>query len=382
MKSQKALFNLRENSHYLNCAYKAPLLKSSEAACIKALIREQNPADITSEDFFNQIEEIRKAFSTLINSDPHNIAIIPSTSYGFATVLNNVPPKKDGNAVCIQDEFPSGYFALERWCKENDNNLLIARPNSIQKSGKSWNENILDQINDKTSVVLMSSIHWMNGLKFDLESIGEKCRKHDAIFIIDGSQSVGAMPIDVQKFNIDALICASYKWLFGPYSMSLAYINDKFDDGSPLEESWMNRSNAYDFSSLANYDSNYRAGAARFNVGQTSNLILAPMLLTSLHQINDWKPENIQAYGKELTRPLIQYLNELGVELEDEKYRTNHLFALDLPMDINMETLKNNLKANQVFVSVRGQYIRVSVNVFNDQDDIEKLIEVIQKSVA
>lgn len=382
MNSQKHLFNLRKHSHYLNCAYKAPLLKSAEAACLKALTRESNPSDIKTDDFFNDVIAIKAAFSTLIHGDPDHVVVIPSTSYGFASVLNNITPKKNGYAICIQDEFPSGYFAIHNWCRKNDNTLLIASPKEGNPLGKSWNESILSKINNDTSVVIMSSVHWMNGLKFDLEAIGEKCKKHGAYLIVDGSQSVGAMPMDVKKYNIDALICASYKWLFGPYSMALAYINEKFDQGVPLEESWMNRTNAKNFSALANYDANYQPGAARYNVGETSNLLLAPILLNGLNQINSWNPKKIQHYCTELTQPLIQYLNENGLEMEEDNYRSPHLFALELPSDVDSDFLKRNLSAHNVYVSVRGKYIRVSVNVFNDEADIDTLIQVIKETVG
>ncbi|MCB0621142.1 MAG: aminotransferase class V-fold PLP-dependent enzyme, partial [Saprospiraceae bacterium] len=78
-----------------------------------------------------------------------------------------------------------------------------------------WNQRILEQIDDRTSVVLLSSAHWMNGLRFDLKAIGQRCREVGAKFLVDGTQSVGVLPIDVQDLHIDALICATYKWLLG-----------------------------------------------------------------------------------------------------------------------------------------------------------------------
>src|SRR5690606_18561046 len=134
----------------------------------------------------------------------------------------------------------------------------------------------------------ISSVHWMNGLRFDLKAIGEKCSSVGARFIVDGTQSVGALPMDVEEFKIDALICATYKWLLGPYSLGLVFMGKAFDDGVPLEESWMNRKNSMDFSTLTHYESEYEESAARYNVGETSNFILMPMLRESLAQINSW----------------------------------------------------------------------------------------------
>lgn len=379
MKCQKELFSLKEKIHYLNCAYKGPLLKSSEEACIKALIRDRNPIDLTVDDFFKDGEIARGYFSDIINAAPENIAIIPSTSYGFSTVLNNIVGKKSGNAITIENEFPSGYFSLKTWCKENNNELIIVAPDdNLDQIGENWNSKILDQITDETSVVLISSVHWMNGLRFDLKQIGQKCKDVGAKLIVDGTQSVGVINMDVNDYNISALVCATYKWLFGPYSVALAYISDDFKDGKPLEESWINRANSDNFSALTDYNDTYRPNAGRYNVGESSNFTLMPMLKESLKQIIEWNPNEIEAYCKTLIRPLIDYLESLGIVFENDMYFSNHLFALQLPTNIDLEILKNNLAKNNVYTSVRGSHLRVSVNVFNDDSDIQKLIEVIE----
>ena len=382
MKSQKHLFSLQPNIHYLNCAYKAPLLKAAEEACKETLIRERNPFNIEPIDFFTTNEKVRAMFAKLIGSEAKNIAIMPSTSYGFASVLGNIRGKENGNALTLQDEFPSGYFSLQRWCRENENELRIAKPGSGNIQGESWNEDILNQIDEQTSVVLMSSVHWMNGLRFDLKKIGQRCREVGAKFIVDGTQSVGAIPMDVHSNYIDALVGATYKWLFGTYSIALAYISDEFENGQPLEESWMNRVNSKDFTQLTSYSDEYNPGAGKYNVGEKSNLIAMPILKESLKQILEWGPGNIQAYCSNLIQPLLEYLREIGVELEGKEYFSNHIFALSLPDNMDEELLKANLAKNNIYISIRGGKLRVSVNVFNEEADIIKLISVMEQTMA
>ena len=380
MQNQKHLFSLNPDIHYLNCAYKAPLLKAAEEACIRALIKERNPADIGVNDFFDNLETVKTNFGSIVNCNPQNVAVMPSSSYGFASVLNNIDGKQNGNAVTIKDEFPSGYFALEKWCKQHYNKLEVIQPEGTGQLGENWNNRILDAIDNKTSVVLLSSVHWMSGLKFNLKAIGEKCKQVGAKLIVDGTQSVGALPIDVNSLGIDALICAAYKWLFGPYSTALAYISDEFQYGSPIEESWMNRGNAHVFSELTNYDSSYQPRAARYNVGQTSNFILMPILKTGLKQIIEWRPENIQAYCKQLIKPLLTYLDEIGGMVEAERYFSNHLFALKLPKSVDLALLKAIFEERQIIISLRGENLRIAINVFNTEEDIQQLVSAIESA--
>ena len=82
-----------DNVHYLNCAYKAPLLKSSEKAAIDALIKDRNPFKLTPDDFFNDVNNVKTLFGNLINCHKDNIALIPSSSYGFSTALKNIKAK-------------------------------------------------------------------------------------------------------------------------------------------------------------------------------------------------------------------------------------------------------------------------------------------------
>ena len=375
MNCQRDAFQLRPNVHYLNNAYKAPLLKVAENAAIEALQKARNPQDISPESFFSETEEVQKSFASIINAKPEEIAIIPSVSYAICSVLANLPCKPGQHAITVQDEFPSDFFAIERWCKEHDAPLKVIGPDpEASQMGPSWHEKLLAAINPSTAVVVISSVHWANGLKFDLETIGNRCHEVGAILIVDGTQSVGALPIDVQQCKIDVLICADYKWLLGPYSLGLAYIGPAFHEGRPLEESWMNRTNAKDFSSLADYGPNYTAAAGRYNVGETSNFILMPMLNASLHKILEWGPENIQAYAGRLRQPLMDYLHSHHFDLEAPHYTANHLFGLKMPPQYDPEKVKAALTAQNIILSRRGNRLRISVNVYNTEADIEALI--------
>ena len=379
MTSQKHLFDLPDNIHYLNGAYMSPIMKSVFEAGITGMNRKMNPWTIQPEDFFSQAELVKEKFGKIIHADPKQIAIVPSASYGLKAAIDNIPLSGGSHVVTIANEFPSDYYTILEWCKKNQKELrIIAAPETRESFGADWTASLLDAIKTDTAAVVISTIHWTYGTRFNLKAIGEKCRTVNARFIADGTQSVGALPIDVKEYKIDALVCAAYKWLLGPYSIGLAYYDEVYNYGTPIEDSWMNRANASDFSTLSNYVDEFKPGAARYNVGEFSNHILIPMLDRSLQQLNEWGIQAVQEYCTNLIQPLLTYLKSNNYWIEQDDYRVNHLFGILLPPSVNKTMLVEKLKSQNIFVSVRGNALRISPNVYNTKEDIEALISALQ----
>ena len=223
----------------------------------------------------------------------------------------------------------------------------------------------------------MGNVHWADGTRFDLLQIRKRCNDVGSKLIIDGTQSVGALPFDLTRIKPDALVCAGYKWLMGPYSIGLAYYNESFDNGIPIEENWINRKLSEDFAGLVQYNNDYQSGALRYEVGERSNFILVPMMTEALKKINEWQPECIQSYCKAITSNGIERLHEAGFWIEDEKFRGQHLFGIRPPKGTLIDTVREKLKRKKISVSVRGNSLRVSPNVYNSQADFEKLVKVL-----
>ena len=376
LKSKKHLFNLSKNVAYLNGAYMSPLLKSVEQIGIDSISIKGNPQNLTESDFFSGQVILKKKFAQLIGaSDYQNIAIIPSVSYGISTVANNIALQKGDEVLVLKEQFPSNIYAWKRKEKETGCIIkMIEAPEIGPERAKKWNESLTNAINKKTKVVAIPQLHWADGTFFDLKAIREKTNLVNAYLIIDGTQSVGAFPFSVKDIQPDALICAGYKWLMGPYSSGVAYYSDRFNDGLPIEESWMIHEGREDFSQLVNYNYNYTSKAGRYDVGQSSNFILNPMLSEGINQVLEWTPRFIQSYCQSICIDAINELRRLGCFIEEEAYRGNHLFGVYLPQHLDLSELKNRLKKNNIFVSFRGNAVRVSPNIYNTKEDLMKLV--------
>ena len=373
---QKELFDLEDNVTYLNGAYMSPQLKSVEKAGLQAILKKGRPYQITSEHFLDQRKVLREKFANLIEAEDYrNIAIIPSASYGIASVANNIKLRQGDEIVLVTEQFPSNVYVWKRLAEKSGATLrFVAPPNDFTDRGQRWNQEILKAINPKTAVVAMAHVHWADGTLFDLETIREVTLKHRALLIIDGTQSVGALPFSVKALQPDALICAGYKWLMGPYSLGVAYYNDTFNDGEPIEDNWLNRLKSEDFSKLTQYQDAYQPKAERYIMGESSNFVLVPMLIKAIEQLLEWNPENVQHYCHDISNDAIKELRSLGCFIEEDAHRAKHLFGVYLPTTMSMEDIKARLIAANIYVSYRGSAIRISPNVYNTAVDFEKLV--------
>ena len=386
LQHQKHLFDIPEEITYLNIAAQSPSFKAIYEAGLEGLKQKNRPYSITISDYFEPVTELKKLFAELVDVDDYNrIATIPAVSYGIATVANNIKLNAGDEIIVIHEQFPSNIYAWQKLAdKYNAVIKTIKAPNTDVNRVKQWNESIIDAITDKTAVVAMGNIHWSNGSLFDLKTIRKKTKTHNALLIIDGSQSVGVLPFSVKEIQPDALICAGYKWLFGPYGCAYAYYGAYFDNGVPIEENWSNRLNSENFSGLTNYESQYKPLANRYSVGESGNFIYVRMQIAALKQVIEWSPKKIQEYCKSISADAVKDLRALGCVIEDDNYRSHHLFGIKLPDDLDVTILKSALAEQHIFVSFRGNYIRISCHLFNTSEDFKKLVacmsSVLQKA--
>jgi selenocysteine lyase/cysteine desulfurase len=379
--TQADKFELPGNIHYLNGAYMSPQLKSVTAVGLESVQKKALPHKTTIEDFFDDTERIRQEFSKLINNAESNrIALVPSVSYGMANITNNI--NLSGREVVIAaEQFPSNVYPWMTAAREQGGKLVIVDPpQSNEQRGEKWNQLILDEITSNTEVLAISHAHWADGTRFDLMAMRKRTQDVGALLIIDGTQTVGAYPLDVEEIKPDALVCAGYKWLLGPYGLGLAYYGEFFDDGKPIEESWINRLNSENFGGLVEYEDAYQPGSLRFEVGEHSSFVLVPMLLEALKQLNEWQPDRIQAYCQRIVKEPLKRLQEAGFWVEDENWRTNHLFGVR-HQTMPIEKIKLALAERNIFVSFRGSAIRVAPYVHNTVDDLNVLTEVLLESI-
>ena len=381
--NQRQLFSIPDHISYLNTAYISPSFKAVEQAGIAAVLRKSQPFDIASSEFFEPVTEVKTLFAQLIDVDDFNrIATIPSVSYGIANVAKNIRLKKNDEILVLEEQFPSNVYEWQILAETYGAKLITIKvPKASKDWVKQWNEDILNAINDRTAVVAMAHVQWSNGVLFDLKAIREKSKAHHALLIIDGSQSVGALPFSVKEFQPDALICAGYKWLFGPYASGYAYFGPYFDNGIPIENNWCNRLNSENFAGLTSYEPQYKPLANRYAMGESGSFIAISMQREALKQILEWTPEAIQSYCKTISSDAVKALKALGCHVEADDKRAHHMFGIKLPKELDVNHFKLLLKQHHIYISFRGNYIRISCHLFNTKDDFNRLVKCMKEAL-
>ena len=380
---QRHHFSLPDDFHYLNCAYMGPLPKVAERAGIEGLRAKRFPQAIDPEDFFRPADELRARFARLINApEPNRVATVPSVSYAVSTIARNTGTGPGRNVVIVHEQFPGNVYPWRRLVEERGGELRVVQPAGDAVRGEGWTERILDRIDGGTVAVAMGTVHWTDGTRFDLRAVRERTREVGAAMILDGTQTVGAVPVDVQELAPDALIVAAYKWLLGPYSLSLAWFGERYLDGVPLEETWIGRRDSENFAGLVDYIDEYQPGALRFDVGQRSNFALIPALSASIDLVLEWRPERVSDYCRALMADAFPRLRDLGLRIEDDRWRSPHLFGLGVPEGVDTDRLKDSLGRHRVGVSFRGTSVRVSPNVYNGPTDVTALVSAFSEVMA
>ncbi|HSP86669.1 MAG TPA: aminotransferase class V-fold PLP-dependent enzyme [Ignavibacteriaceae bacterium] len=369
----KNLFELDKGVTYLNCANMSPLLKSVKEAGINALERRGKPWDLVSLDWFTDGEVLRKKAANIFRTTADNISFIPSASYGLATAAKNFHLKNSKSIILIEDQFPSNYYVWDNLSKKLDLKIITIK----KENDKLLTESILENINSETAIVAIPNCHWIDGSLIDLEKISKAIKEVNAHLVLDLSQSLGVLPINIDKIDPDFAVSVGYKWMLGPYSFGYMYVSPRWQDkGEPLEYNWSTRKGSEDFSTLTNYTSEYRTGARKFDMGEFSQFNTLRMAIAALDQILNWGVENIQSYTKILTN----YISEnLGKNINYQKPVTpnaGHIIAV--PIGNNAKGLKNKLSKNKIVVSYRGSFIRISPHLYNDISEIDKFINCLK----
>ena len=366
---QRDRFAIPEGVHYLNCAYMAPLSHDVIAAMDAGARAKASPWRYRPADFFTVSESFREKAARIAGVAADCIAIVPSASYGLAVAAANVPLARGQEVVTLAGQFPSNVYVWQELASR-----VGASVRAVERPSQScWSEAVLEAINANTGIVAVPHCHWADGRVVDLAAVGMKCREVGAALVLDLTQSLGAMPIDLAAVDPDFAVAACYKWLMGPYGTGMLYVAPRHHAGTPIEHNWINRAGSEDFARLVDYRADFQPGARRFDMGEKANPPLLMGAGAGLDFLAGFGVEAIAATLAAQTEALAARAAALGLEAAPVGTRAPHFLSLGFPAGVP-EGLTESLAAREVHVSLRGTSLRVTPHLYNDAADAEALI--------
>jgi selenocysteine lyase/cysteine desulfurase len=372
--SQRHLFDIPEDIAFFNIAYYSPQLNESTNRLLSGVRQKSHPWERVTDHFFDDADTIRTLAAKLFGGDSDGYAVVPSATYGVSTAARAIEPRlRPGDRILVAaEEFPANVFPWRRAAQETGASVVTV---PYPQDGD-WTRAIASRIDGSEKVVATANCHWTNGAYIDLPTIGQASRAAGSILVVDATQSLGVMPLSMDDVRPDFLVAAGYKWLLCPYGFSLLYVAEQWRNARPLEESWQARSNAKDFTSLANYSDTYMPGARRFEVSEKCTPTILPGAIAALEQIETWGIDNIAETLSAVNGRIGAHLERLGFRLPDAAQRCPHMLGALLP-EGTAGDLVSALRKEKIYISQRGNALRFAPHLHITSNDERRLTEAL-----
>jgi selenocysteine lyase/cysteine desulfurase len=376
--SQREQFDVPREICYLNSASYSPLpLRTLEAG--RAAVGRKGRHWTLDADFARrQHERTRSAAARLINADPADIALIPSISYGVATAAKGLTIARGSRVIVLENDHSSPVlewhhraeaqgFAVETVRQPADGDWTAAVLGVIERSGA-----------PPVGLASISSVHWSDGGLIDLEQVTAALRRHGALFLIDATQGVGVLAMDVNRLDPDFVLFPTYKWLIGPYGRAFLYVAKRHQGSIPLEQTAAARRNVRAENEVYFTDLSYLGDARRFDMGERDHFISLEMAAIGMEMVAEWGAPRIAQRLAMLTDGIEERVRSLGVNVIERRVRAPHILCLGFANGMP-KGLIEGLASDGVYVAARLGRLRVSPHVFNDEADAERFLAALTR---
>lgn len=360
---------------YFNTASRGPFAKSVHKAVADNLDLRMYAKHDDSHEAFATADQLRGDFAKLIGANRREVGVGLSTTFGLNIAAYGLPLKR-GDEVLVSDvEFPAVVYTWKAAAQTRGLKLKF-----VKSRDKCFDIDELERaITRRTRVVSLSFVQFFNGFKNDLKTIAEICKKHDIFFVVDGIQGMGAEAINVKKIGIDIFTSGCQKWMLATEGGGFFFLSDRVRDRIvPPFVSWLSVDWQVKFTDLFRYDLPYFDSARRFEMGYLATLNLYAMN-AAVKMFQQLGISNIQRHNHTLIDRLADYVRSNPYYRITSSMVAKHrssifTFTCDDVVNLHREILRNKI----ILVRREGS-IRVSVHLFNNKSDIDRLKAVLTR---
>lgn len=365
-------------THYLNSASQHPVSLGAIAAANRYLDYKSFSADTGYSNGGTYFAVLEK-YAALINAEPDEVAFVQSTTVGENLILKALGSPGTGGQIVTDDLHYVGSLPTYAQIAKGGVDVVTLR---ASRSGRIEVDQFERAITRDTRLVAISLVSMVNGFQHDLQAICEIAHQRGALVYADIVHAVGGMPFDVKRSGVDFCSAASYKWLMGEQGLGFLYARkDRLEE---IQRPWyghyqLDRRVDLGFpgeaAGAAVTDFDHVAGARGFFAMGSQANIVAAILDHSLDYLSAVGVDNVQAYRQPLIDRLQDALPALG--LPSITPRDSGTALVSFRHDGDTDALRSKLRKANITLTVAPHHLRVSPSVFNDMDDVERLIDAL-----
>ena len=368
-------FSLTPGQIWLNAASEGPIPKVAAAALQSAVNWKFSPEQLTIAKFQQVPLELKKTIGRLIAVVADEVILGNSATYGLHLLANGLQFNAGDEILLMQNDFPSDILP---WLhlKEKGVQVRQLKPRAEVLTA----QEVQDAFTPNTKLVCLPHVHSFSGWALHIKNIGEFCRRRGTLFVVNMSQSIGAGEVRIADLPVDAVVCAGYKWLLGPYSTGFCWMR-------PQLRQKLNYPQAY-WTALMDEKSLDATGELTLTDDHSSRRydVFAP---ANFFNYVPWKA-SIE-YLLEIGLPKVhQHIQELAAQILEGLDRKR--FVVSSPIESGQRTsivvfsykdqaqnrrIYEFLKAHGIHTALWKNRLRLSPHIYNTSQDITTLLSVL-----
>jgi len=327
-----------------------------------------NYGDILWDDWLEEIEQTRSLYARFIGANSEEIGFTHSTSEGMNIIAHMLAHK--GSVISNQLEFPSSNLP---WLNISADISFVG-----PKDNRILREDIANAINNKTRTVVTSHVQYSTGFRQDLIDLSKLTKEKELYLVVNPTQSIGALYLNVKDFGIDFMASDGHKWILSSYGIGTIFLKKEYlEDSKEFKPPFFSHLGQKHIDGFENMKMNVSDTASRFELGSPHfpNIFAFNAAIKYISKIGI---DEIEKRILSLTDYLVEKLQELNLRVSsplEEKYRSGIIvFKAD-----KSEEIVTKLKKEMIIVSARGDGIRVSPHFYNNEEDIDKLVSKLKQ---
>jgi selenocysteine lyase/cysteine desulfurase len=367
---------------YLDAAAQGPRLHRVLAAGHRALQASTSPWRMSLAAWETQIETLRsRAADTLFQGDGEGLAMVPSAAHALATAARNLPLQRGDRALVLEGEFPSNLLPWQQRCSEVGAQVIGV----VRVDGQAWSDAVMAalQAQPRVRIVALPQAHWHDGALLDLDRIAPQVHAMGAALVLDLSQSLGAVPLALDRWRPDFVASVGHKWLLGPPGLAWLWAAPHWrGQGVPIEQHWQARDAGDQWRFPVDDPPRYRAGARRFDAGGVTDALRLAMADAAMAQLQAWSVESVSERLQRLTGALDQALDERGLSQWKTAGHAPHFTALRAPTPALLEAVATRLGTEGIVCTRRAGLLRIAPHLHVHEADMRRVAESVALASA